>query len=318
MKRLKYILVLISFILTGCLNYVELNDIGIINVIGIDKNNNGYIININMLTPTTDLLNKSTTYEVESKTLEEAFDKLYLLTSKKINLSHLELVMFSKSLEKKDYNNITRFFLNRNDSRNTFPTVIVENYDKNKIFNITANDINSLIETNSKDDGIVSVKTFDELTEDILNLNISYIPCIKINDKVEILGYRSIYEESKLLTIKESISYNFLINKISKCNFVDEVINIKIDSSNTKIAINQNKITINISSILTNYANKKDVTEFYNDTLLKYLEEFLESNNLNYFYNLIKKYDYNYYKNNKNIDIEFKINIESKLNKEVW
>lgn len=317
MKRLKYILVLISFILTGCLNYVELNDIGIINVIGIDKNNNGYIININMLTPTTDLLNKSTTYEVQSKTLEEAFDKLYLLTSKKINLSHLELVMFSKSLEKKDYNNITRFFLNRNDSRNTFPTVIVENYDKNKIFNITANDINSLIETNSKDDGIVSVKTFDELTEDILNLNISYIPCIKINDKVEILGYRSIYEESKLLTIKESISYNFLINKISKCNFVDEVINIKIDSSNTKIAINQNKITININSILTNYANKKDVTEFYNDTLLKYLEEFLESNNLNYFYNLIKKYDYNYYKNNKNIDIEFKINIESKLNKEV-
>ena len=225
--------------------------------------------------------------------------------------------MFSKNLDKTDYKNITNFFLNRNDSRNTFPVVVVENYDKSKIFSVSAYDINSLIEVNSFDDGIVSVKTFDEVTDDILNINISYIPCIKITDKVEILGYYSIYDEQKLLSIRESISYNFLTNKISKCNFVDENLNIKIDSSNTKIAINKNKITINITSILTNYTNKKDITNFYNKTLKEYLEEYLSNNDLGYFYNLIKKYNYNYYKNNKNIKIDFNINVESKLNKEV-
>lgn len=317
MKKIKYIIIVILFTLTGCLNYVELNDIGIINVIGIDKENNGYIININMITPTGDDLEKSTTYEVYSSTLEEAFDKLYLLTSKKINLSHLELVMFSKNLNKDDYNNITSFFLNRNDSRNTFPIVIVENYNKKEIFSFSAYDINSLIEVNSFDDGIVSVKTFDEVIDDILNIKISYIPCIKITDKVEILGYYSIYNKEKLLSIKESISYNFLTNKISKCNFVDDNLNIKIDSSNTKIAINKNKITININSILTNYTDKSDITDFYNKTLKNYLEEYLANNDLEYFYNLIKKYNYSYYKNNKNIDIDFNINIESKLNKEV-
>lgn len=317
MKKIKYIIIVILFTLTGCLNYVELNDIGIINVIGIDKENDGYIININMITPTGDDLEKSTTYEVYSSTLEEAFDKLYLLTSKKINLSHLELVMFSKNLNKDDYNNITNFFLNRNDSRNTFPIVIVENYNKKEIFSFSAYDINSLIEVNSFDDGIVSVKTFDEVIDDILNIKISYIPCIKITDKVEILGYYSIYNKEKLLSIKESISYNFLTNKISKCNFVDDNLNIKIDSSNTKIAINKNKITININSILTNYTDKSDITDFYNKTLKNYLEEYLANNDLEYFYNLIKKYNYSYYKNNKNIDIDFNINIESKLNKEV-
>ena len=81
MKKIKYIIIVILFTLTGCLNYVELNDIGIINVIGIDKDNDGYVININMVTPTGDDLEKSTTYEVFASTLEEAFDRLYLLKS---------------------------------------------------------------------------------------------------------------------------------------------------------------------------------------------------------------------------------------------
>ena len=160
-------------------------------------------------------------------------------------------------------------------------------------------------------------KSWEVVIEFLPFRNISYIPCIKITNKVEILGYYSIYNEQKLLSIRESISYNFLTNKISKCNFVDENLNIKIDSSNPKIAINKNKITINITSILTNYTNKKDITNFYNKTLKEYLEEYLSNNDLGYFYNLIKKYNYNYYKNNKNIKIDFNINVESKLNKEV-
>lgn len=318
MNKIKYIIItLVLTITTGCLNYIELNDIGIINTIGIDKKEEKYIIDINMLTPTINNSEENTTYEVIASTLEEAFDKLYLLTSKNINLSHLELILLSKNLNSNDYDNITKFFLNRDDSRNTFPIIIVENYKSENIFKHTADEINSLIETNSKDDGIVSKKTFDELSEDIININISYVPTIKIDENIEILGYRSIYSENKLLSMRESISYNFLTNRISKCNLVDENLNIKIDQSITTMSINKNKIKITINSTLNNYTDRSDITDFYNKTLKTYLEEFIENNDLEYLRDLIKKYNYNYYKNHKDENIKFKVIVESKLNKEV-
>ena len=226
MNKIKYIIiVLILTITTGCLNYIELNDIGIINTIGINKKEEKYIIDINMLTPTINNSEENTTYEVIANTLEEAFDKLYLLTSKNINLSHLELILLSKNLNSNDYDNITKFFLNRDDSRNTFPIIIVENYKSENIFKHTAKEINSLIETNSKDDGIVSKKTFDELAEDIININISYVPTIKIDENIIVIiemqledkckmDKRAIYYASKIMasSLESGQTYNQIKN----------------------------------------------------------------------------------------------------------
>ncbi len=317
MKKIKLLILLLILLFTtcGCLNYTELNDIGIIDAIGINKNDKNYTISINMLTPTVKNLEESKKYQVTAETLEEAFDKLYLLTSKDMNLSHLELLLLNKNLNKEDFDNITKFFLNRDDSRNTFKVLVVDNYNEEKLFKFKSNDINYLIETNSKEDGMVITKTFDEIVEDILDIQISYIPLIDIDKEIKILGYQSIYSESKKLDYWESISYNYLYNKIIKCNLVDKDLNIKIDKSRTIMEINKNKITININSTLTNYGKDKNIETIYNGILKKNLINFLSSNNLNYFKNMIKKYDFNYYKNNKINNIDFKINIKSKLNK---
>lgn len=318
MKKIKILLIIILITLTGCLNYTELNDIGVINTIGISKTNDNYIINVNMLTPTTNNLEKNKPYKTEAPSLNQAFDKLYLLTSKNINLSHLELLILDPKLKKEDYDNIKEFFLNRIESRNTFKTVIVENYDDKNIFKYTSEEINSLITTNTKEDGIVISKTFDEILEDILNTSISYIPTININNNIEILGYRSIYKEEKLLSLKESLSYNFLTNKINKCNLVDDNLNIKVDKTNTSIKINKNNITLKITSTLTNYGKIENIENIYNETIKKYLYDFVNTNDIEYFWNLIKKYDYNYYKNKKENKINFKIDISSKENKEAY
>lgn len=316
MKKISILLIVILIITTGCLNYTELNDIGIIDTIGITKNNDNFLININMLTPTTANLEENKTYKVEAKTINEAFDKLYLLTYKDINLSHLELLVLSNKLDKKDYDKINKFFLNRNDSRNTFNVVILNNYNEDSIFKYDSKEINSLIKTNSKEDGIVMPKEFIDMAQDILDLEISYIPTIKVNDSIEILGYSSIYKENKLLTLRESISYNFLTNKIAKCNLVDENLNLKVDKSFTTYKINDNKIKIVIHSTITDYKDEKDIVNVYNKTIKNYLKEYLDNNDLKYFDELIKKFNYNYYKNNKNINIEYDISIDSKLNKE--
>ena len=93
MKKINLVIILILIFLTGCLNYTELNDIAIINTIGINKINNEFIININMLTPTKKDLDSNKSFKIKSKNISEAFDKLYLQTSKDINLSHLELLV---------------------------------------------------------------------------------------------------------------------------------------------------------------------------------------------------------------------------------
>ena len=60
MKYIKVIiLVLLLSLITGCVSYTELNELGIIDMILIDKVDNEYIVTINMITPEKDNLEKS-------------------------------------------------------------------------------------------------------------------------------------------------------------------------------------------------------------------------------------------------------------------
>ena len=55
MKYIKLILLLlVIFLTTGCVSYTELNELGIIDMILIDKDNDNYIVTINMITPSKD------------------------------------------------------------------------------------------------------------------------------------------------------------------------------------------------------------------------------------------------------------------------
>ncbi len=105
------------------------------------------------------------------------------------------------------------------------------------------------------------------------------------------------------------------MNKISKCNLIDNNLNIRVDKSTTKINVNKNKLTITINTTITNYNNKNNKTDFIK-TLKSYLEDFLDSNDTSYFLDLIKKYDYVFYKKNKSINLDFSIKINVKFNKE--
>lgn len=316
MKYIKVIIILlISITLTGCVSYSELNELGIIDMILIDKKDDQYIVTINMLTPTEDDLEQKKTYSATNKSLDQCLNDLYLSTTKKIAFSHLELMAFTPNIQRDDYDKIINLFLNRVDSRNTFSTIIVNN--PSKLFEYKSKDINDLININNEEDGIVSIKQFDDIIKDILEIKISYVPSIKIEDELIIEGYQSIYDENKLLSSKESIGYNFITNKITQGLFTIDDIGFKLNNSRTNIIINKNKIKIDITTTYqiisnnTNIKNDEEIESKYNKAIKDYVESFYKHNKYNYFYNLIKKYDYKYYQSHNNIHLEFDINIKS-------
>lgn len=316
MKYIKVIiLVLLLSLITGCVSYTELNELGIIDMILIDKVDDEYIVTINMITPEKDNLEESIIYQSKSNNLDDCLNELYLSTTKKIYFSHLELMAFTPNIERNDYDEVINLFLNRVDSRNTFSTVIVNNSDK--LFEYKSKDINDLININGEENGIVFIKQFDDVIKDILEIDISYIPRIKIEDEIIIEGYQSIYDENKLLTTNESIGYNIITNNINQAVFISNDIGFKLISLDTRTKIKENKIILNISTnyqIVTNNSNIKDnekIEKIYNSEIKNFINEFLNNNNHNYFYNLIRKYDNKYYKSHNNIKLEFEINVNS-------
>lgn len=313
------IIILFTFLITGCVSYSELNELGIIDMIIIDKKDDEYIVTVNMLLPKDDDLENKKTYTETNKSLNECLNDLYLSTTKKISFSHLELMALTPNIEKKDYDEIIELFLNRVDSRNTFSTIIVD--DTTKLLEYKTEDINDLININNEEDGTVSIKQFNDIIKDILEIDLTYVPRITIKDEIIIEGYQSIYHENKLLSKEESIGYNFITNKITGALFTVEKIGFNINNSRTNIRVNNNKIKIEIISsyqVMSNNSSiidDKRIEKIYNTQIKEYINNYLDNNSHNYFYNLVKKYNYNYYKEHNNIKLEFDITMtSSKIN----
>lgn len=317
MKLLKILLILLfSFTLTGCVSYSELNELGIIDMVLIDKEEDNYKVTINMLIPKEDDLENSKIYTATSTSLNECLNQLYLSSTKKISFSHLELLVLTPNIERRDYDKITNLFLKRVDSRNTFSTIITSTPDK--LLKYQSKDINNLININSEEEGIVTIKQFDSIIKDILEMGISYVPRVKIEEDIIIEGYQSIYEENKLLSKEESIGYNFITNQITESLFTEDNIGFKITNSRTDLKVNKNKITIKVTStyqIMSNSSIKdKEKTEkIYNQKIKEYLNAFLKNNPYHYFYQLIEKFNYPYYHSHNNIKLEFSIQLDSSL-----
>ena len=322
MKKIILLLTASLFLLTSCISYTELNDIGIVNMIGITKINENYEITINMIIPNDKDIKENKIFKVKNKNLDEGFNNLYEKTLRKIYLSHVDLLLISDNLKKEDYDNIINLFFNRNDSRNTFSTVIIKDYNSNKIFKTLPENINSLLNVNSKENGIVKVKQFNDIVKDILELKFSLIPQIKIDKEINILGYKEVYSNNKSLSKEESLAYNFITNNIESTYLLssDKSINYKVNSSITRLKTNKNNIEIIINSNITVLSNNSNINsnselkEIYIKNLTNLIDNYVNNNDLTYFYNQIKKYDYNYYKENKYKKINFKYNINTSIN----
>ena len=315
MKKLLLVLLITTFI-TGCSSYTELNDLGLVSLLGIDYKDDMYQIYVTIMEGNQDdgTLEKNQKYFYsEANTLEEAFQKITLQSDKKIYLSHIDCLLITEELIDNKLKNVLTNFLNNNESRNNFNIVLVkDNLETYFNENITADKINKLILINSNESGTITEMDFEIFLKNLLIDSNSSIPTISYNeDNLQVEGFTLIknYRVFDSLNLEESFIFNLLNNNVNHAIFKNST----IYDSESIIKTNKNKVIINID-ITTDRSSSidKDIKNLAKSLFNFYKEEDYDLLKLK---NKIKQNDYLYYKDTNNLleKIELKINIDTKL-----
>ena len=316
MKIKKIILLFTIFILTGCYDNKELNDIAILTATEINKINNNFIINAQVVNPQAP--DKSSNIEAPfiiytgtGKTIQEAYRQIKLSSSRYLYPEHLQIVIINENIAKEDITQILDFYLRDPSIRTEFNVLIGK--DENiistttPIDQISSSSILKTLETNNRFQGVTNLTTLNELTIMSLNPNTEIIlPSIKIdniNDESDTtqntdstkvnsmykLSGLAIFKNNKLLdylTDNESFSYNIIKNHINSSIITYECEKDKylsaeiISSKNQKINIDINiKATINESACNLNL-NHNNNLKLLENNLSTYLENNI-SNDIN-------------------------------------
>ena len=191
MKKIFLILITLLFC-SSCYNYQEVNEIAIVDGIGIDYQNNEYKITFEIVDINSEY-EHSYTIESIANNFDSAINNTKELSSKEISLSHLETVIISKNLNIDQIIDIGNYFINSNDVTTNFYLVTSDN--ASNILN-NKNDINSINTKNISDmlDVEKDIKyQFDYIISSILNDKDTTIPYISLEDnniKIDKEGYK--------------------------------------------------------------------------------------------------------------------------------
>jgi len=306
MKKILF-LVFSIFILSGCTDYKELTDIGIISLIAIDKIDDKYKIMIQVL----DSKDANTTanpsvivYENTGDTIEDAFTNISLEASKKLYMGHVRTFIVTEKLFKDGASTFIDFILRNNEIEKDF-NLLLTNENISNIINIIppldtipSENISNSLEISSNEKGLTDIVSFDDfLSKVYMNgidpiLPILYIKNVDSKND-EINPYNRLIIDKKLAIFKEDKFVNYLnedasigLNIINKSN-VTPIITFKCDKNNyatvelneinssLKYDVNSKSININIDlTVILNELNcNLDITNEYEMNKLKEMFE---------------------------------------------
>ena len=332
MKIKKILLLIIIFTLTSCYDNKELNNIAILTATEINKIDDNYIINAEVVNPqaTDKQANVEAPFIIYTgtgKTINEAYRMIKLKSSRYLYPEHLQLVIINENIAKEDISQILDFYLRDPSIRTEFNILIGKDKDilsvTTPIEEISSTSIYETIKTNNRYQGISNLTTLNELAIMSLNPNTEVIlPSIKLTNinkesdttkntnstKIETmyeLSGLAIFKDNKLqgyLDNNQSISYNIIKNHIEssiltyeceKNKYLSaEIINSKSDITTKNNAIN---IAVNIDTTI-NESNCNIALN--NNKEIKKLENDLST----YMKNNLEK-DINYIRNTYNSDV---------------
>ena len=309
---IKKIFVLVSILLltTSCNSYTELSDLGITSMLGLDYQNEEFIVYTTIIADRDNEENKEKykTYHATGKTLEEAFENIYIQNSKKIYLSHMNLLVITEDLINNQLTTMIKHFLSNNEYRNNFQIVTIKSKLEELFYQeITAEEINKLITINMEESGTTRSIDFETFLKDILIDHNTVLPTIKLENSIFIEGFTLIKNNQiyDFLSNEDAILYNYLTNEIKKTTFQG----ITVYENETIITTKKNNIEISITSTINKQPElyqKKLKTALLN-LLTTYQQKQYDLLKLEY---KIYQNDYSYYQKNQDVLNQLKFHIK--------
>ena len=329
----KILFLLFVFLLSGCSDYRELNDLAIVSGINIGMDHDIYNVSVQVIDTNDKSVSSNNSnyyvYNYSSKNLHEAFRNIVKFSPKKIYTSQLQVLIIDESLAANRVNDILDFFVRNPDIRSNFYILIGsdDNIFDTSTNNISSSNIFNSINSNNKYLGLSNKVTFIDLLSVYLNDKQELaIPSIKFSSEGNnpLIGDISVFKKNKLvgyLNESESLTYNIIMNNVS-----NYLVNIDLENnsyitsniiySKCHIDVNpkDNVIDLNIlgsASISTNNSNYdlENIDDFnkvqylLNNEINNLISESINSIIDNYnsdifgFQDLYYKNDYNYYNN---------------------
>ncbi len=200
MKIKIFILILLVFLLTGCWNYRELDDMSIVGAVGIDYNTETKLFEVSVQIFKAKKTSTSVTaagssdespiiiYEDTGKTIHEILRNMITTAPKKVYIGHIDAIIIGKETAENYLIESLDFFFRDPESRKDFDILV--SYDKKaseilKIItplnNVTSSDIKDIIESNSKYKAIVTSITYDKFVSMIFQEGLeAVVPAISI------------------------------------------------------------------------------------------------------------------------------------------
>ena len=244
MKKMIFIIPII-FLLTGCYNYREINELAIVSGVSIRKVDNEIELTTEVINPKKEQDASSgeepefIIYTSRAKSVQEAIRKMIKESPRKMYGAHIEILVIDEGIAREYLMDILDSFARNPEIRSEFKVLVGKSDDILKITTplekISSENIRNSLENNNKYLGFANVVTYHELISNVLNPNIELVlPVLSMKGNVNlgedkenisntsvkatsIIDGMAIFRNNKLigyLTEEESLTYNILRDSV--------------------------------------------------------------------------------------------------------
>ncbi len=278
--------ILVLLLLTGYTPYVEVNDLVIVDMLGLEKVDNDYVLTINTVYEEKD--NNATKsiykdYVFKGKSLGKVFLEAKKINTKKAYYGHLKLVVFqSKLLDKEIINYFQKEFKEMNY------LIIGTDNRINDLFK-KYNSSSKIIKAVNKEkisNADIHLATFEDYLKDIVNKKrTSTLPVVSLNNNNLVVKGLETYQKNILLS-KEQAKITYLLN--NKITSFHQSIKLndkyyEVEFNNVKTLYQQGKVNLLMDIKCSDTSNKKikELKKVVEELFRKEIDELLTFQNDN-------------------------------------
>lgn len=330
MKKI-ILLICCVFLLSGCYDYKELNDMSIVSGIGIDYKDGEYSVSLEITKSTKDGTSAEIeTYLVtgEADNIADAFTTAKNRSDKLVYMEHVEVLVLSKELCERGINEVIDYIIRDTTINNNYFIVVTDkpsellkiNIENQSTAEVIINTVEYYFENTTIDDVDIIASNMVNKQEDIA------LPYIYMKEENVIFDKIAYFNDDKMVGLIDSKMYNFLELDSINVNFNNNGNTIGIYKKDIGYEVKNKEVIIKVKT----YGTVKEINDEINlkntdsygklektigKTMEKEITEFIDNtlDNKSDLLGLEDKYYKKYKKDMENI--KYKVEVELIVNR---